>query len=194
MKKAIIGAGGFAREIACCIDEEITFFVSDVLIDKFPNAVALSKFDHNEYFAIIAIGDPTTRKKFVESMPKETRYFNFIHHSAQILDSNIEIGEGTIICANSILTTNIKLGKHCHLNLATTIGHDTTIGDYLTTSPGTHISGNCQIESCVYLGTNSSIKEKIKINKNSKIGLNSGVVKDIKEEGVFVGTPCKRIK
>lgn len=195
MKKAIIGAGGFAREIACCISEKITFFVNDELIHNFPKAVPLSRFNHQEYLTVVAIGNSALRKKVVEDiLPKETKYFTFIHPSAQILDSNIVIGEGTVVCANSILTTNVKIGKHCHLNLATTIGHDTVIGDYFTTAPGVHVSGNCIIEDCVYLGTNSSIREKIKINKNVTVGLNSGIVKDIFEEGIFVGTPGKRIE
>jgi UDP-3-O-[3-hydroxymyristoyl] glucosamine N-acyltransferase len=110
------------------------------------------------------------------------------------MDENIEIGEGSIICAGSILTTNIKIGKHTHLNLHTTVGHDTEIGDFFTTAPGVKISGNCKIGNKVYVGTNGSIKEKIHISENVTLGLNCGVVKHIEESGIFVGTPTQKIK
>ena len=126
-------------------------------------------------------------------MPKSTKYFSFIHDTAQILGNDVFIEDGSIICAGCILTTNIKIGRHAHLNLHTTIGHDCEIGDYFTTAPGAKISGNCKIKECVYIGTNASIKEKISINSFVTIGLNAGVVKNITESGIYVGTPSKRI-
>ena len=47
------------------------------------------------------------------------------------------------------------------------------------------------IANNVYLGTNSSIKEKLFINDDVVIGLNSGVVNNITKPGVYVGTPAK---
>ena len=60
--------------------------------------------------------------------------------------------------------------------------------------PNAVVSGNCNIGNCVYIGTNSTIKEKLNICNNVTIGLNAGVVKDIKEPGTYVGTPAKKIK
>ena len=153
----------------------------------------LSKFDPKEYEVVVAVGDSRDRFDIVQRLPKETKYFTFIHSSAQILDSNIEIGEGSIVCASCILTTNIKIGKHTHLNLQTTIGHDCIIGDYFTTSPGAKISGNCKIYDCIYVGTNASIKQGVNIHSLSTIGLNAGVVKNINEPGTYVGVPAKKI-
>lgn len=60
--------------------------------------------------------------------------------------------------------------------------------------PGAIVSGNVTIGNSVYMGTNSTIKEKINITNNVTIGLNSGVIKDINQEGIYVGTPAKKIK
>jgi UDP-3-O-[3-hydroxymyristoyl] glucosamine N-acyltransferase len=60
--------------------------------------------------------------------------------------------------------------------------------------PGSIISGNCNIGSKVYLGTNTSVKEKTVIVDDVTIGLNSGVVKDINESGIYVGTPTYKLK
>jgi|LauGreDrversion4_2_1035121.scaffolds.fasta_scaffold03487_4 sugar O-acyltransferase (sialic acid O-acetyltransferase NeuD family) len=199
MKKGIIGAGGFGREIYWSLTEEdrqdCIFFVDEQYYDGNNDKIKpISSFNPNEYELIISIADSNVREKIVNSLPKNTKYFTHIHSSVQIHDPNIQIGEGSIICSGTILTTNIKIGKHSHLNLMTTIGHDNIIGDYFTTAPGVKISGNSNIGNKVYFGTNSSNKEKITICDEVIIGLNSGVVKNIDKPGVYVGTPAIKIK
>ncbi len=199
MKKGIIGAGGFGREVFWSLSpierNNTVFFVNDEYWDNNdPKILPLSLFESDKYEIVVAIGDPLVRKKIVESLPKRTKFFTHIHPSVQILADDVEIGEGSLICAGSILTTNIKIGKHAHLNLHTTIGHDTIIDDFFTTAPGVKISGNCKIGNRVYIGTNASIREKISICDDVTIGLGSGVVKHIIESGTYVGCPVKKIK
>jgi UDP-3-O-[3-hydroxymyristoyl] glucosamine N-acyltransferase len=107
---------------------------------------------------------------------------------------NVEIGEGSFIGAYSILTTNIKIGKHAILNRGNHIGHDCIIGNYFSAMPGAIVSGNVHIGNRVYLGTNSSVIEKKYLLHDIKIGANSTVVKDIEEPGIYVGCPAKNIK
>lgn len=195
MRKAIIGAGGFAREIQAAMGLNCKFFVDDEYYqENQDNILPLSQFDENEYEVVVAIGDPKDRSDMIQKLPKNTKYFTYIHPTVITLGNNIEIGEGSIICAGCILTTNIKIGKHAHINLQTTIGHDCRIGDHFTTAPGAKVSGNCKVGDMVYLGTNSSIKEKITVNKLTTIGSNATVVKDIQESGTYVGVPAKKIK
>jgi sugar O-acyltransferase (sialic acid O-acetyltransferase NeuD family) len=188
MKLALYGYGGHAREI----NQDIVFFVDNDYINEY--AQPISSFDPNEYLMMVAVSDPRTRYNMVQKLPKETKFFTFIHPTVLILDDNIEIKEGSFIGANSILTTNIKIGKHAILNRGNHIGHDVSIGDYFSAMPGSIISGNVTIHDIVYLGTNSSIREKISIHSFTTIGLNSGVVKNIEEPGVYGGTPAKKIK
>jgi sugar O-acyltransferase (sialic acid O-acetyltransferase NeuD family) len=192
MKLALYGYGGHAREVAAQIGEEITFFVDD----QYSNDIAkpISLFDPEEYCMMVAIGNSKERFDVVQKLPKETIYFSFIHPTALILDDNIEIGIGGFIGAYSILTTNIKIGKHAILNRGNQIGHDTIIGDYFSAMPGAIVSGNVTIYDCVYMGTNSSIREKIHVHSLSTIGMNSCVVKNINETGVYTGIPTKKIK
>jgi sugar O-acyltransferase (sialic acid O-acetyltransferase NeuD family) len=191
MLKVLIGYGGHAREIMAQMNMTLTCYVDDEFVDK--NTLPISELRFEECEVMIAIGDSTKRKKMVDKLPSYTKYFTFIHPTAQIMDDNIEIGEGSFIGANSITTTNVKIGKHSLLNRGCHIGHDTVIGDYLSMMPNSVISGNVNIGNCFYMGTNSSVREKINICDNVTIGLNSGVVKDINEKGVYVGLPVKKI-
>ena len=192
MKKALFGYGGHAIEVARQMNCEVDFFVDDAY--SFNYIKPISQFNPNTHEIKIVVSDTKSRYEIIQRLPKNTKFFTFIHPSALILNENIEIGEGTFIGAYSILTTNIKIGKHSILNRGNQVGHNSIIGDYFSGMPGSIISGNVVIGDFVYLGTNSSIKEKITITDDVIIGLNSGVVKDIKTSGIYAGVPAKKIK
>lgn len=195
MIKAIIGAGGFAREVRSYIGHpEMFMFVDDEYYTQNDNFIfPISTFNPEAYQVIIAIGDPMDRFDMVQKLPKNTKYWTYIHPTAQIYSPLENIGKGSIICPGVIITNNVNIGDHTHLNLLTTIGHDCEIGNYFTAAPGAKISGNCKIYSGVYVGTNASILEKLSIHSSVTIGLNAGVVKNIEESGTYVGVPAKKL-
>ena len=192
MKLALFGYGGHAREAACQIEQEVTFFVDD----KYANDVAkpISEFNPEEYMMIVAVADSKDRADIVAKLPKETKYFTFIHPSVHIMDDNIQVGVGSFIGANSILTTNIKLGNHALLNRGNHIGHDSVAGDFFSMMPNAVVGGNVTLGDNVYLGSCSNIREKINITSDVLIGMNAAVVKDITENGTYVGVPTQKIK
>tara|TARA_R110002153_G_scaffold251811_1_gene409220 strand:- start:2404 stop:2985 length:582 start_codon:yes stop_codon:yes gene_type:complete len=193
MKQAIFGYGGHAKEVAMQIGGEVTFFVDD----KYSNDIAkpISEFNVLEYEILVAVANPWEREEIVNRLPSQTEFTTFVHPTAIISqDFDVIIGEGSFIGANSIITTNVNIGKHAILNRGNHIGHDCIIGDYLSMMPGAIISGDCRIYDCVYIGTNSSIKEKLSIHSLTTIGLNSGVVKSIESPGIYAGSPAKKIK
>ncbi len=203
MKKiALIGYGAFGREILTNIKRrnlDIFFYgdynnlnLNDIEQKHKTKCYDISKFDSKKYTALITIADSSERKTIVESLPLNTEYFTYIDKYSIIMDrSNIKIGKGSIICAGTILTTNIELGNFSQLNINTTIGHDSKIENYFTSGPGANISGKCVIGKNCYIGTNSSIKQNVKICDDVIIGMNSGVVKDINVSGIYIGTPAK---
>ena len=191
MKKALVGYGGHAREVMSQMGLDITCFVDDKYLIS--GTKPLSEFNPKEYSLMVAVADPIDRYNIIQKLPKETKYFTWIHPTA-LLMGEIEIGEGSFIGAYSILTTNIKVGSHSILNRGNHIGHDCIIGNYFSAMPGSIVSGSVHIGNMVYLGTNSSIIEKKYLSHNIKIGANSVVIRDITESGTYVGTPAKRIE
>lgn len=192
MKLAIFGHGGHAREVAAQINKPIDFFVDDEYVNEFTKPI--SSFNPKTHAIIVAVADSYVRKNVVEKLPTETTFFTFVHPTAQIMAENIEIGDGSFVGANSILTTNIKIGKHAILNRGNQIGHDTIIGDYYSGMPGAIVSGNVRLGDCVYMGNNSTVKEKMIVCDNVTIGSNATVVKNIVISGVYVGVPAKFLK
>ena len=195
MKKALIGNGGHAREVQTQMGIELIRFVSDEYWKEGDDRLLpLSEFDSNKYIVMIAVSNSKDREDIVKQLPKTTQYFTFVHPTALLMSNDITIGEGSFIGAYSIITCNIEIGKHAILNRANHIGHDCRIGDYFSAMPGSIISGNVSIGNRFYIGTNSSVREKINICDDVTIGLNTGIVKDINESGVYVGCSIKKIK
>ena len=191
MKKVLIGNGGHAREVMAQMEVNLLRFVDDQYVDE--HTLPLSQFDPKKYIAMVAVADSKDRYDIIQRLPKETQFFTFIHPTALLME-DIEIGEGSFIGAYSILTTNIKIGKHAILNRGNHIGHDCQIGNYFSAMPGAIVSGNVKIYDLVYMGNNSSIREKLSIHSLTTIGMNSAVVKHIEISGVYVGCPAIKNK
>jgi sugar O-acyltransferase (sialic acid O-acetyltransferase NeuD family) len=173
------------------IGKKLVCFVDDEYVVE--GTKSISEFDPKKYKVMIAIANPEIRKQILLKLPKKTKFFSWIHPTSLVLN-NVEIGEGSFIGAYSIVTTDIKIGNHCILNRMNQIGHDCVIGDFFSAMPGAIVSGNVNIQDSVYLGNNSCIRENLTIHKDTIIGMNASVIKDITEPGVYVGVPSKKIK
>ena len=190
MKKVLIGNGGHAREVMAQMGVNLLRFVDDEYVDK--DTLPLSQFDPIKHVAMVAVADSKDRYDIVQRLPKETQFFTFVHPTALLLDG-VEIGEGSFIGAYSILTTNIRIGKHAILNRGNHIGHDCTINDYFSAMPNAVVGGNVVIRNRVYMGSCSNIREKISICSDVTIGMNSAVVKNIEKSGIYIGVPSKKL-
>jgi sugar O-acyltransferase (sialic acid O-acetyltransferase NeuD family) len=195
MKKAIIGAGGLAREIAAQIREETVYFVDDkYLISPRENVKPLSQFDPTHYEVCVAIADPAVRNAIVTRMPEKTKYFSYIHPSAIFLTNTSDVGEGSFIGCLSIVMNDVKIGRHTILNRANQIGHDTVVGDFFTALPGSVVSGGANVGKRVFLGASGLVLENLEICDDVVIGANACVTKNIQESAVYVGTPARRLQ
>lgn len=143
--------------------------------------------------AICGIGSPATRQKMIRQAGEiGVEFFSVIHPRA-ITTRWLTLGEGSIITAGCILTNNITIGNHVHLNLDCTVGHDAVLEDFVTVSPGVHISGNVTLKQGCFIGTGANIIEGKTIGEESVIGAGSVVVKDIPDHVTAVGIPAKPI-
>ena len=108
--------------------------------------------------------------------------------------SNVLVGEGSIICAGTILTTDIKIGRHVILNLCCTVGHDSLIGDFCSFMPAVNISGEVNIGEGVYVGTGAKIINQLEIGEETIVGAGAVVAKSLPAKCTAVGIPAKPIR
>ncbi|WP_415287568.1 acetyltransferase [Clostridium perfringens] len=205
----IVGAGGFGREVAWLVEQinevskewNLIGFIDEnkemheTLINGYKVLGRIDWLKDKDIYYVCAIGNSKIRKDIVERINKfKLKAATIIHPSVLINKKYVEVGEGCIICASSILTVNIKLGKHVILNLDCTVGHDAILKDFVTVYPSVNISGNCIIDKCVELGTGTQIIQGKTIGENTIIGAGSVVIKNIEKNRTAVGIPAKTIK
>ncbi|AWG21448.1 hexapeptide transferase [Flavobacterium faecale] len=206
----IVGAKGFAKEVLEVLyqnnqTENVVFYddvnddAPEFLYDKF--RVLKNTIDVCAYFEsvdnqfTIGIGNPKLRKILVTKFEKLGGVFtSTISPKASIGNFGNKIKPGCNIMTGTIITNDITIGEGVILNLNSTIGHDSSIGDYVEVSPGVNISGNCTIGNFSILGTNATVLPKIVIGQNVIIGAGSVVTKDIPDNSMAVGIPAKIIK
>jgi sugar O-acyltransferase (sialic acid O-acetyltransferase NeuD family) len=210
MKKiAIIGAGGFGREVKMLIDHinqkekqyEILGFYDDKPYDHNINGVAylgkIEKINEVDFplCIAVAIGDPKTKKKIIQGINNHhIEYPTLIHPSVIIGEDNTRIGKGNIICAGVIITVDIEIEDFVILNLSCTVGHDTTIKNYCSFMPTVNISGEVIVNDSVYVGTGAKIINLLEIGENTIVGAGAVVYKSLPANCTAVGIPAKPIK
>jgi len=210
-KVIILGAGGHARETLWIFREaneeknewEILGFIDEnkethgKMICDLPLLGGFEWLDKKRYddvYAIAAIGSPKAKIKVIDKAIKRNLKFCSIIHPTTRMSEYVEIGNGTIIAAGNILTTQIKIGNHVILNSDCTVAHDTLIEDYCNINPGVHINGNVHIGKGVDFGTGAVAIQGINVGEWSVIGGGAVVVSDIPSNVTAVGVPAKVIK
>ncbi|HEU4495817.1 MAG TPA: acetyltransferase [Flavobacterium sp.] len=207
---AIIGAGGFGREVKTIIDSINKINLSYTFIGFYDDGFKLGEIVNGypilggvedigkiaeDCSIAIAVGDPKTKYAILNKIKNNKIDFpNIIHPNALIADDFVEIGVGNIICAGCIITCNIAIKDFVILNLMCTVGHDTTISSYSSFMPSVNISGEVFIEERVYVGTGAKIINQLRIGENTIVGAGAVVSKSLPGNCTAVGIPAKPIK
>jgi hypothetical protein len=150
LEPVLIGAGGFAREIVAEVRLQTKLNLKCYVDDEYwtDGLYKISEFNPKTQSALIAVGNPADKMKLLSKLPENTSFWNYISPNAYV--NNLSLGVGNFICAGVIITTDVKIGNHVHLNLQTTVGHDSVLGDFVTTAPSVNISGNVNVGKGVY--------------------------------------------
>lgn len=207
---AIIGAGGFGREVKTIIDSinkisstyNFIGFYDDgkekgTIVNGFPVLGGVNDINSvtEELSIAIAIGNPKTKKKIVSLINNNViSYPNIISPNSEISEDFVSLGKGNIICSGVIITCNIEIKDFVILNLMCTVGHDTVINDYSSFMPSVNISGEVDIQEGVYVGTGAKIINQLEIGEFTIVGAGAVVSKSLPAKCTAVGIPAKPIK
>ena len=204
----LLGGGGFCEEVIwiisklkdkwniCGILENNKSLVGTKILDVPVVGTTEDWLKFSDDYFIVTIGNPRIRKKVVNAMLNlGTPKFATIIDPAVSYHDSLKIGHGSIICAGSILTTNISIGEHCIVNLGCCIGHRVSLEDFCTIAPNVAISGEVTLQKGVEVGVGSCIKQGITISIGSMVGMGTVVTKSILNQNCLIfGVPAKVIK
>ncbi len=210
---AIYGAGGFAREVAwlaeqCLVDgavPKVICFIDDSEFSpgRILNDIPVLNLNETlrsfpEALIVGGIGDPGTRAAVTRRAGEAGFRFGTLIHRDVSKSKWVETGEGTVICAGSIITTNVRIGRHVQINLNCTIGHDCVLGDFATLAPGVHVSGCVHIGAGAYIGTgaviiNGTIDSPLIVGEGAVVGAAACVTKSVPASTTVVGVPAREM-
>jgi sugar O-acyltransferase (sialic acid O-acetyltransferase NeuD family) len=214
MKIAVYGAGGFAREVAWLAEScagpwgpcEVVCFIDDdqsnwgSLLNEIPvMGLDAAKQQFPEAGIIGGIGSPRARQITMEKAAEAGFSFATLVHSRAEYSRFVAFGQGSVVCAGNILTTNITLGEHVQINLDCTIGHDVVMGEFTTLSPGVHVSGWVHFGKRVYVGTgavfiNGTSEKPLIVGDDAVVGAGACVTKSVETGTTVVGVPASPIR
>lgn len=210
MKKlAIIGSGDLGQLIAyhCENDKqaEVVGFFDDFkrkgeIVELHPilggtKDIETLFLEHKFDELIVAIGYHhfDFRQQVFEDFKGKVPFARLIHSSCYV-DDSCELGEGVCLLPGSVLDRNVKIKSNVLLNIDCTIAHDSIINEHSFLSPRVAIAGYVNIGERCNIGINSTIIDNITIANDVQTGGGSVIIRTIKESGVYVGNPIRKIK
>lgn len=121
------------------------------------------------------------------------KFLNIISNSA-LVSTTTELGYGIVICPLTYISAHSRIKDFVFINRNCSIGHHTTISEFTTINPGVNIAGNVTIGQHVQIGIGTNIIDDVSIGNNTIIGAGSVVTKDIPNNVIAYGNPCKIIR
>ena len=213
VKTVIIAAGGHAREIAAYLMDDPqtagtlagafddacqtpTPWHGTQLLGSVSDLPAFCALEDTVNF-IIAVGSNPVRQKIaarIAAMGVHNLKPIIVKHSSTWTGAGVQIGEGTLLAPNSLVTTTSRIGKHVILNVKASVSHDCVVGNFCNINPGATICGDVHLGEGCYIGAGATVLEKRKIGAWTIVGAGAVVTEDLPAGVTAVGVPARIIR
>lgn len=206
----ILGAGGFARELAFLIGEinrEKPIYNLLGFVVNNPDLVSKTVGEYNiigdEEWLVdqhvnvaLGTGNPQLNSELIHRFGKKDNleFPNLVHPRTVWHKDRIKFGRGNIVCAGNIFTTDIEIGSFNIFNIKSTFGHDIKIQDGSIFNPGVNISGGVTIGCRCLIGVGAIVLQYLNIGDDVTIGGGAVVTENCIEQGTYVGVPARKMK
>lgn len=199
MKKLlVIGSGGHARTILeiALLNYEVLGIIDVNYQDKeetilgvsvIGNLEKLSCYSADETSVFLALGDNLEREEVFGKVSELGYKMPALIHPTAIVSESVEIGEGSAICAGTILNPLVKIGRGVIINTGSIVDHESQINDFAHMAPGVNVAGRVGVGKRSFVGIGSSIIDKVTVGKDAIIGAGTVVLKNVPDGAKMVG-------
>ncbi len=205
MKLAIYGAGGLGREVLE-LAQEINAVESRwdafCLIDDSPACeqlggypvVPLNALNPEQYEIVIAVGEPSLRRKLAQKVSAGGFRLATLVHPAARVSASCTIAEGCVICYGAFISCDSVIGRNVHLQPNASLGHDCHIGQDSIISSYANLAGKCTVGERVFIGMNAVVRETTSIGDDTIVSMGAAVFNDIAPAMIVMGNPARAIR
>ena len=142
---------------------------------------------------LVTTDDARQRFKQIQQAKKEgLRLISAIHPTAIIMEEAI-LHENIILYPKSFVGYRAELFPGV-IVISAHLDHHNVIRECATIDPGVVFAGNVTIGEFSRVHTGATIKNRIKVGRNSMIGAGAVIIEDVPDDVTVVGVPGKIIK
>jgi sugar O-acyltransferase (sialic acid O-acetyltransferase NeuD family) len=104
------------------------------------------------------------------------------------------LSEGVFVGMGAQVNADCAVGLMCIVNTGSVLDHECTLSPFVHIAPGAALCGHVTVGLGSHVGAGSVVRQNIAIGENVLIGVGSVVTRDIPDNVVAYGNPCRVIR
>ena len=173
-------------------------YIDGIPVEPFTNFckdsmdILQKKYGTNLFF--ISFGAMKYRKKVFEFLTSNGwQAVNIIHPNA-VISPTAKLGKGILVECGCLITPSPIIGDNVVVNTGSQVNHDNIVESRVYIASGVVLSGGVTIKENTLLDDGVIVTLGRSVGKNSIIGAGAVVTKDIPDNSVAYGNPCKVVR
>jgi sugar O-acyltransferase (sialic acid O-acetyltransferase NeuD family) len=209
----VIGSGGFGRETVEAVravnserptwdllgflDDDSALHGSE--IDGVPvlGAIDDARTKFETAALVVCTGHPGnyfSRKRIVDRLGLPAIRYATVVHPTAVLPTTLVLGVGTVLLAQVVATTAVRIGSHVAVMPDVVFTHDDIVEDFTTFGAGSRLAGRVRISEGAYVGSGALVREERTVGKWALVGMGAVVTHDVPAAEVWSGVPARRVR
>lgn len=205
----LIGAGGHCKSVLGAIDRD-RYNIVGVLDQLLPvgteildvqvigdDSIAKELYDkgiRNAFISIGSTGQSSNRVKLVNYYKSLGYTFPAVIDKSAIVGDEVIVSGGAFVGKAAVIISGTVVGEHAIINTSSIVEHDCSISDFSHIAPGSVVCGQVNVGEYTHIGAGSVVIQGINIGCSVIVGAGSIVVKDLPDEIIAFGNPCKIVR
>jgi sugar O-acyltransferase (sialic acid O-acetyltransferase NeuD family) len=142
---------------------------------------------------LIGIGSGPVRRAVDRRLQAAGFNSPVIRHPSATIGSATTLSPGSCLWAGARLTTNVRVGRHVHVNQNATVGHDTVLADYVTLNPSAAVSGSVSAAEGALVGAGAVVLQGRALGRDTIVGAAACVTRNVRDRETVVGVPARTL-
>ena len=142
----------------------------------------------------LGVANAYTKLKAIKEFDISNLEFINVINRTSFISSTAILGKGLLINNFATIGAHAQIGNFVNRSNRASVNHHSIIEDFVSINPGVTLAGNVCVGKGTLIGIGATISNGVTIGKNSIIGAGSVVVRDIPDNVVAYGNPCKPMR